>query len=128
MPPKTLLVIEDDPAFRQILKDLLEGAGFRARFEPDGERGLVALRQARPDLVLLDVQLPDSSGLEVCRQIRLDPEFGRVPILMVTVDSEPGQIAGGLKAGADDYVAKPFDPEELLARISALFRRQGAGP
>jgi DNA-binding response OmpR family regulator len=90
---------------------------------PDGERGLAALRRGRFDVVLLDVMLPGIDGLEVCRRIRATPEWAALPVLMLTARGEDVDKIVGLELGADDYLAKPFNPRELLARIRAVLRR-----
>jgi two-component system phosphate regulon response regulator OmpR len=90
---------------------------------PDGERGLAALRRGRFDVVLLDVMLPGIDGFEVCRRIRAAPEWAALPVLMLTARGEDVDKIVGLELGADDYLAKPFNPRELLARIRAVLRR-----
>ena len=91
----------------------------------DGERGLAALRRGRFDVVLLDLMLPGIDGLEVCRRIRAAPEWARLPVLMLTARGEDVDKIVGLELGADDYLAKPFNPRELLARVRAVLRRGG---
>ena len=88
-----------------------------------GEQGLKLARSERPDLVLLDLMLPNLSGLEICRQLRADPDLVSVPVLMLTAKSSEMDKVVGLEVGADDYVTKPFSPRELLARVKALLRR-----
>jgi DNA-binding response OmpR family regulator len=124
-PPETpeVLVIEDDADTRALLKDALEGAGFRVQVETNGTAGLHALRSRVPDLVLLDQLLPGMSGLEVCRQIRRQPGLGAVPVVMLTALGRPTDQVAGLNAGADDYVLKPFHVDELLARLHSHVRR-----
>ena len=95
---------------------------------PDGERGLTALRRGRFDVVLLDVMLPGVDGFEVCRRIRAAPEWSTLPILMLTARGEDVDKIVGLELGADDYLAKPFNPRELLARIRAVLRRGVTSP
>lgn len=124
--PRTLLVIEDELDYRQLLEHSLRRAGYEVRWAVNGAEGLDALKRVRPDMVLLDLNLPDMDGYEVCRRIRSDEQLGRVPIIMVTIQAEMQDAVKGLKSGADDYIHKPFDPEEVLARISALFRLMGA--
>jgi two-component system, OmpR family, response regulator RegX3 len=117
---RTILVVEDDATLRETLVDALEVEGFRIVAAADGREALVRFRAAKPDLVLLDLMLPELSGIEVCRIIRAE---SGVPIVMLTAkDSELDKVVG-LELGADDYVTKPFSLRELSARIRALFRR-----
>src|ERR671930_368133 len=117
---RTILVVDDEPTLRETLVDALEADGFRVVAAADGRSALAAFRAEQPDLVLLDLMLPELSGIEVCRIIR--QESG-VPIVMLTAkDSELDKVVG-LELGADDYVTKPFSLRELSARIRALFRR-----
>ena len=117
---RTILVVDDEPTLRETLVDALESDGFRVVAAADGREALATFRAEQPDLVLLDLMLPELSGIEVCRIIR--QESG-VPIVMLTAkDSELDKVVG-LELGADDYVTKPFSLRELSARIRALFRR-----
>ncbi len=125
-----LLMIEDDARLAGMVADYLAAAGFAVDHAPDATRGLDALAvppQALPDLVILDLMLPDLDGLEVCRRLRALPgEAGRVPVLMLTAKGDPMDRIIGLEVGADDYLPKPFEPRELLARIRAILRRRHA--
>ena len=117
---RTILVVDDEPTLRETLVDALEADGFRVVSAADGREALAVFREERPDLVLLDLMLPELSGVEVCRIIRAESS---VPIVMLTAkDSELDKVVG-LELGADDYVTKPFSLRELSARIRALFRR-----
>ena len=117
---RTILVVEDEPTLRETLVEALEADGFRVVAAADGREALTRFRADRPDLVLLDLMLPEMSGIEVCRIIRAE---SGVPIVMLTAkDSELDKVVG-LELGADDYVTKPFSLRELSARIRALFRR-----
>src|SRR3954470_5863475 len=117
---RTILVGDDEPSLREALVEALESDGFRAVAAADGREALAMFRAERPDLVLLDLMLPELSGIEVCRIIRAE---SGVPIVMLTAkDSELDKVVG-LELGADDYVTKPFSLRELSARIRALFRR-----
>jgi DNA-binding response OmpR family regulator len=117
---RTILVVDDEPTLRETLVDALEGEGFRVVAAADGREALTTFRAERPDLVLLDLMLPELSGIEVCRIIRAE---SGVPIVMLTAkDSELDKVVG-LELGADDYVTKPFSLRELTARVRALFRR-----
>jgi DNA-binding response OmpR family regulator len=124
---RTILVVEDETTLRETLADALEAEGFTVVQAADGRAALDRFRADRPDLVLLDLMLPELSGIEVCRIIRAE---SGVPIVMLTAkDSELDKVVG-LELGADDYVTKPFSLRELSARIRALFRRseQAATP
>jgi DNA-binding response OmpR family regulator len=117
---RTILVVDDETTLRETLVDALESEGFRVVSAADGREALTVFRAERPDLVLLDLMLPELSGIEVCRIIRAE---SGVPIVMLTAkDSELDKVVG-LELGADDYVTKPFSLRELSARIRALFRR-----
>ena len=120
---RTILVVEDEPTLRETIVDALEADGFRVVAAADGREALTQFRGERPDLVLLDLMLPELSGIEVTRIIRAE---SGVPIVMLTAkDSELDKVVG-LELGADDYVTKPFSLRELTARIRALFRRSEA--
>lgn len=116
----SLLFIEDDDAIRLALTLALEDEGYSVREAPDGRSGIEQLRESEPDLVLLDLRLPDMSGFDVCRQIRAT---SIVPIIIVTAQTDTHDLVAGLEAGADDYVTKPVVPKELAARIRAALRR-----
>ena len=121
-----ILIIEDDERILQFLNRGLTYEGYRVDTAEDGLGGLMAARDNPPDLVILDWMLPGVDGLEVCRRLR---EASQVPILMLTAKDTVSDRVGGLDAGADDYLVKPFDFEELLARIRALIRRvKSEGP
>jgi two-component system, OmpR family, response regulator MtrA len=115
-----VLVVDDDPALAEMLTIVLRGEGFDTAVVGDGTRALPAVRELRPDVVLLDLMLPGMNGIDVCRAIR--SESG-VPIVMLTAKSDTVDIVLGLESGADDYVVKPFKPKELVARIRARVRR-----
>ena len=119
-----MLVVEDEPTLRETLAEALESEGYRVLQAGDGKNGLAMFRSDHPDLVLLDLMLPELSGLEVTRQVRAE---SAVPIVMLTArDAEVDKVVG-LELGADDYVTKPFSLRELSARIRALFRRSEQG-
>jgi two-component system response regulator MtrA len=120
-----LLLVEDDASIREIATLGLERAGFRVTASGDGREGLMRFRQGQFDLVVLDVMLPSLDGFEVCREIRRD---SRTPIVMLTARSDLHDVVVGLELGADDYVTKPFELPELVARIKAVLRRSAAGP
>jgi hypothetical protein len=116
----SLLFIEDDDGIRTALKLALEDEGYEVREAPDGRTGLALFGEHEPDLVLLDLRLPDLSGFDVCRQLRT---ISIVPIIIVTAQTDTYDLVAGLEAGADDYVTKPVVPKELAARIRAALRR-----
>jgi DNA-binding response OmpR family regulator len=118
---ETVLIIEDDPTMLIGLKDNFEFKGYKVVTAADGEKGLKAALNAKPDLILLDIMLPKINGYEICRLIR--EEKLDVPIIMLTAKGEESDIVLGLNLGADDYVTKPFSIKELLARAAAFLRR-----
>ena len=127
-----LLIIEDDARLAQMVGEYLERSGFGITHAIDAKAGLALLQEPgagpAPDLVILDLMLPDMDGLEVCRRIRSLPgERGQLPVLMLTAKGDPMDRIVGLEIGADDYLPKPFEPRELLARIRAVLRRRGTG-
>ena len=123
-----LLMIEDDARLAQMVSEYLTQSGFAFAHAADGTSGIEQLQQRAPDLVILDLMLPDIDGLEVCRRIRALPgALSRVAILMLTAKGDPMDRIIGLEIGADDYLPKPFEPRELLARIRAVLRRRGEG-
>ena len=119
-----LLMIEDDTRLANMVGEYLGQAGFVFAHAGDGASGLAELQRNPPELVILDLMLPDMDGLEICRRIRaLGGTLGRTPLLMLTAKGDPMDRVIGLEVGADDYLAKPFEPRELLARIRAILRR-----
>ncbi len=121
----TILLIEDEPDLARVVQSYLEQAGMTVRVEARGDRGLAAWNQLRPDLVLLDLNLPGLDGLDVAREIRRKEN---TPIIMVTARAEETDRLIGLELGADDYIVKPFSPREVVARVRAVLRRAGAAP
>jgi len=118
-----LTVVEDEAALVELLRYNFEKEGFRVSTATDGEAALVSIAESKPDLVILDWMLPHVSGLEVCRQLRRKSETRDLPIIMLTARGEEADRVRGLEVGADDYVAKPFSPSELIARVRAVLRR-----
>ncbi|HUN49579.1 MAG TPA: phosphate regulon transcriptional regulator PhoB [Candidatus Sulfotelmatobacter sp.] len=118
-----ILITEDEAALVAMLRYNLEKEGYAVDEAADGQEALIKVAESRPDLILLDWMLPQLSGLEVCRQIRRNPETRNIPIIMVTARGEEADRVRGLDVGADDYIAKPFSPSELMARIRAVLRR-----
>jgi two-component system phosphate regulon response regulator PhoB len=119
----SVLVVEDESALSTLLRYNLEKEGFAVSEARDGEEALLQLKEGKPDAVLLDWMLPRLSGLELCRQIRRAPAWRDLPIIMLTARGEEGDRVRGLDSGADDYVVKPFSPNELIARLRAVIRR-----
>ncbi|MDB5382121.1 MAG: phosphate regulon transcriptional regulatory protein PhoB [Rhodospirillales bacterium] len=124
----TILIVEDEAPLLTLMRYNLEKQGFIVDEATDGQEALLRVSEARPDLILLDWMLPAMSGLEVCRQLRRRPNTRDLPIIMVTARTEDQDAVRALDTGADDYIAKPFAMESLLARIRALLRRSGGVP
>jgi two-component system phosphate regulon response regulator PhoB len=124
----TILIVEDEAPLLTLLRYNLEKQGFNVEEATDGQEALLRVAEGKPDLVLLDWMLPQLSGLEVCRQIRRRPNTRDLPIIMVTARTEDQDAVRALDTGADDYIAKPFAMDALMARIRALLRRSGAVP
>ena len=120
---KTLLMIDDDEKLVQLVQEYLEPNGYRVHGAHEGHEGLSMVRRIGPELVILDIMLPGIDGFEVCSRIRA---FSQVPVLMLTAKGEETDRIVGLEMGADDYLPKPFNPRELLARIRAILRRVAA--
>ena len=116
----TVLIVEDDTRIANWVKVYFERAGFSAEVAHDGESGLALVRDLNPDLVILDLMLPRLDGVELCRILRRESD---VPIIMLTAREAPAERVVGLDSGADDYVVKPFDPDEVIARAAAVLRR-----
>jgi len=119
-----ILVVDDEPKIVKQARDYLEKGGFRVVTTADGKRALVVARNERPDLIVLDLNLPGMDGLDVCRALRRESD---VPIIMLTARVEETDRLIGLELGADDYVTKPFSPRELVARVRAVLRRVQGG-
>ncbi len=123
---------DDEPDLRSLIEMVLTTEAYDVCVVENGPTALVMAESFRPDLVLLDVMMPGMDGLEVCRRLRAEPTTSNVPIIMLTAKRTPSDTVAGLRAGADDYVVKPFDPDELLARVATTLRRsadlRGASP
>lgn len=117
-----ILVVDDDPALSEMVGLVLEAEGFTPAFCADGAQAVEKFRSERPDLILLDLMLPGMDGIQIARAIRAE---SGVPIIMLTARTDTQDVVAGLEAGADDYVSKPFKPEELMARIRTRLRREG---
>ena len=125
-----LLMIEDDTRLANMVSEYLRQAGYGVTHAADGASGLVALDAAMPDLIILDLMLPDMDGLEVCRRVKAQAGASGGPgpaILMLTAKGDPMDRIVGLEIGADDYLPKPFEPRELVARLQTVLRRRRAG-
>ena len=120
-----ILVVDDDASLAEMLTIVLRGEGFDTAVIGDGTQALTAVRELRPDLVLLDLMLPGMNGIDVCRVLRAD---SGVPIVMLTAKTDTVDVVLGLESGADDYVMKPFKPKELVARVRARLRRNEDEP
>ena len=126
---KKILIVEDEGDLIKLLKYNLEKEGFKVNYATDGSVALAEVRRDAPDLVILDLMLPGLDGLEVCRQLRRNDKFSRIPVLILSARSEEADRVVGLELGADDYVTKPFSMREVVARVRALLRRnEPAGP
>jgi len=119
-----ILVVEDEPAIRELLKINLVDAGYEVREAADAEAANALLKEALPDLVLLDWMLPGQSGLAFAKRLRADPRTKELPVIMVTARTDEADRVAGLEAWVDDYVTKPFSPRELKARIKSVLRRR----
>ncbi|MEL7059816.1 MAG: response regulator transcription factor [Acidobacteriota bacterium] len=120
---RKVVVIEDEPDILEVIDYNLSREGFSVAAATSGDEGLKLVMREAPDLVLLDLLLPGFDGIEVCRKLKLDPVTQKIPIIMVSAKGEESDIVLGLGVGADDYIAKPFRPKELIARVKAVLRR-----
>jgi len=120
---KHILVVEDEPDVSELLKHQLNNAGYEVTIAEDGEDGLRKVRKLMPDLIILDLMIPEINGLEVCKYIRINPTTEHIPIVMCTAKAGEIDRVLGLELGADDYVTKPFSPRELILRVNNIFKR-----
>lgn len=118
---KKILIAEDDPGIQLSLKDEFESEGYQVFTADDGEKGLIMIKEQKPDLIILDIMLPELDGYEVCKKLRREGD--NTPIIMLTVKDQEIDKVLGLELGADDYVTKPFSLRELLARVKSILRR-----
>lgn len=123
-----ILVVDDDKKIVRLVRSYLEQANFQVLTAYDGEGALHIIRRDRPDLVVLDLMLPDRDGWEITRLVRSDPALAKLPIVMLTARVEDTDKIIGLELGADDYIAKPFNPREVVARVRAVLRRATDSP
>lgn len=120
---RTILVVEDEKDILDLLEYNLQKAGFRVLLAMDGKEAIVKARNEKPDMIILDLMLPELDGKDVCREIRRDEGIGRVPILILTARGDEIDRIVGFEIGADDYMVKPFSPRELVLRVQAILRR-----
>ena len=123
MKKKKIIVVEDEPDLVDVVTYNLQREGYLVLTAQRGDEGLNLIRSERPDLVLLDLMLPGMDGLSICRQMKSDGSLSEIPIIIASAKGEESDVVIGLEMGADDYLAKPFSPRELLARIKAVLRR-----
>lgn len=123
MSKQRILVVDDDKSIVKVVRSYLEQAGYEVRVAYDGATALHSLRSEKPDLLVLDLMLPDRDGWEITRLIRADATMGAIPIIMLTARVEDADKIVGLELGADDYITKPFNTREIVARVRALLRR-----
>ena len=120
-----VLVADDDPDICELVLFKLRQSGYAAHSCGDGPSALSEARADRPDLLVLDLNMPGMSGLDVCRALRADPATAAIPVIMLTARSSEADVGAGFAAGADDYVPKPFSPRELVSRVEAVLSRVG---
>jgi phosphate regulon transcriptional regulator PhoB len=125
METKKILVVDDEPDLLELVSYNLKKQGFSVSLAPDGENALEKIKKGGYALVILDLMLPGLQGMEVCRMIRRDPRTESLPVLMLTARSDVADKVRGLENGADDYLTKPFSPQELIARVRSILRRAG---
>lgn len=122
-----ILIAEDEPAQTEVLRYNLDKAGYEVISAADGEEALLLAEERQPALILLDWMMPQLSGIEVCRRLREKKSTHDIPIIMITARGEEADRVRGLESGADDYVVKPYSPNEMVARVKAVLRRSGGG-
>ncbi|MAE93955.1 MAG: DNA-binding response regulator [Deltaproteobacteria bacterium] len=123
-----ILVVDDEPDLLELVRFHLDQAGYEVGVCESGQKGLEKIRRSPPDLLILDLMLPDLPGTEICRQIRADDRLAKLPILMLTAKGEEVDRVVGFELGVDDYVPKPFSPRELVLRVAAILRRARGEP
>lgn len=126
MEKKKILVVDDEPDVTDLVAYHLKAKGFHVETLNDATASISKARGYSPDLVILDIMMPDLSGIQVCRILRADPKLARVPIVFLTAKAEPHDRIEGLESGADDYLSKPFSPKELVLRVESILRRVSA--
>jgi two-component system phosphate regulon response regulator PhoB len=125
MPAPTVLVVEDDPTILQLLEVNFEMEGFIVVRAEDGEQGLAAARECRPDVIVSDVMMPNMSGLELVQALKAGAATKAIPVILLSAKAQGADVRMGLDAGADDYVTKPFEPLDLIDRVNAVLLRNG---
>jgi DNA-binding response OmpR family regulator len=123
MPPRTVLVVEDDPVILKLLELNFEMEGFTVLTAPNGERGLEVARTKCPDAIVSDIMMPKRSGIELIVGLRDDPVTASIPVVLLSAKAQVGDVQAGLDLGADDYVTKPFEPDDLVERVNAVIDR-----
>ena len=118
-----VLIVDDDPGALRLIGYIFDRAGYEAHLAANGSEALSKVNEVKPDLIILDVMMPDVNGLEVCEQLRTKPATAHLPIIMLSAKNQVDDKVDGFEAGADDYVSKPVDPQELLARAKAVLNR-----
>lgn len=118
-----ILVVDDENDYHKLLKIILKPEGYSVISAYDGQEGIEKIYKEKPDLVILDINMPKMSGWEVCNEIRKDQQLAYIPILMLTVRSKQEEQIRGLQIGSDDYMTKPFNPDRLVTRVNAIIRR-----
>jgi DNA-binding response OmpR family regulator len=124
--PRTVLVADDDEDILQLVAFRLERAGYTVVTAADGQLALAAAREHQPDLAVLDVMMPGLNGYEVTRQLRADPATAHIPVILLTARVQEADVSRGFDAGADDYLRKPFSPQELRSRVQAILARRSS--
>ena len=124
--PRTVLVADDDEDILQLVSFRLERAGYTVVTAADGQQALAAAREHRPDLAVLDVMMPGLNGYEVTRQLRADEATATIPVILLTARVQEADVSRGFEAGADDYLRKPFSPQELRSRVQAILARRSS--
>ena len=122
--PRTVLVADDDEDILQLVSFRLERAGYKVVTAADGQQALAAAREHQPDLAVLDVMMPGLNGYEVTRRLRADPATAAIPVILLTARVQEADVSRGFEAGADDYLRKPFSPQELRSRVQAILARR----
>ena len=125
MPAPTVLVVEDDPTILQLLEVNFEMEGYIVLRAEDGEQGLAVAHESRPDAIVSDVMMPKMSGLELVRALKAANDTKAIPVILLSAKAQGADVRLGLEAGADDYVTKPFEPLDLIDRVSAVLLRSG---
>ena len=120
--PNTILIVDDTLSAREVLRGLLSGQGYNLAFAAGGKEALEKALELSPDLILLDVMMPEMNGFEVCQHLRADPHLSEVPVIMITALDDQESRLQGLEAGADDFISKPFNQLELQARVKTIIR------